>query len=274
MKYVYENNANLKGILEEIKKGTEPTYSIYNKAGRRVLYNFDTNTAVLTILDSGKEDPNPFYKPVEEKVEEPEIKFEEEVAKEEVPAEKVEAEVTPCDSEGSMEANNDEPKDSMEVAIESNQEHSDSSDDGETINETVVDEPKVEEETSSVEEDRKEEDESLQQNEGIIGEVQSIIESTEPNEPIAKEEIPEPEVPVEEEEHEPEEPPVEEPVSPEDIKEAIEAIATPDPIVEQYEETKEEDEGYTEQTDEDRQEIEEALELYRAFKVIKKYLNK
>lgn len=167
MKYTFTSNAELKGIIDEIKAGKEPTYSIYNKNGRRVLYNFETNTALLTMSDNGIEDNNPFYINI---VDQAEAEEETEI-KVESPTEKVEDVATPYDKE-----EGEQDSVSMEESIEPS-----SSD---TSSETVVEEldsrPEVEEQAEKDESVEEEKDESIQEDEKIIGEIQEIINDVEP----------------------------------------------------------------------------------------------
>lgn len=160
MKYTFTTNAELKGIIDEIKQGTEPTYSIYNKNGRRVLYNFETNTALLTMSDNGIEENNPFYINIVDQSE-PEV---------ESPTEKVEDEVTPCEDEEGEQAS---------VSMEESSEPSSQDTTIETSVENNDIESKVEEQTEEVESIGEKEVESLQRDEEIIREIQEIISDVE-----------------------------------------------------------------------------------------------
>lgn len=63
MRYTYNNNAELKDIINELKLGKVEKFSIYSNAGRRLVYDFDLNVAKLVVLDDHRDQVNPYYNP-------------------------------------------------------------------------------------------------------------------------------------------------------------------------------------------------------------------
>lgn len=60
--YTYHNTSELQGIIDHLKEGHDPDFRIYSAEGRRLRYDFNTNSATLMITDDNVPQVNPYYK--------------------------------------------------------------------------------------------------------------------------------------------------------------------------------------------------------------------
>jgi len=75
--FVYHNMEELKEVINTIKSGEFKEFKIYDYRNRRVVYDFDRNTARIMLNDDGRSQENIYY--VEPEVEEPTEEITEEV---------------------------------------------------------------------------------------------------------------------------------------------------------------------------------------------------